>query len=196
MISVVLLCLTAYLYKQNNKLTTKVNNANSNIVAYQGILSQRTDSNRVLKLAISDLSQQNDKLLQRYDSVRAAHKIDADNITTGSVQSTKIDTVFTNKVSVDTISGKCNFKQVITPNKLTSITVELINDSLTTKLDIHNNQYLFIYNKRQYKHKKNFIKRLFTLDFKRITVTQYQIVNDNKLIKIDDSRVFESTKDN
>lgn len=195
----VLLCLTVYLYKQNNKLVTQVNNATSNVVAYQGIINQRTDSNRVLKLSISDLSEQNDLLLQKYDSVRAAHKIDSDDITTGSIQSTKIDTLFITKIKSDTTYNKdnrCNFKQTIAPNKLTSITVELINDSLNVKLDIHNNQYLFIYNKRQYKHKKNFIKRLFTLDFKRITITQYQIVNDNKLIKIDDSRVFESTKEN
>jgi hypothetical protein len=30
----VLLCLTVYLYKQNNKLVTQVNNATSNVVAY------------------------------------------------------------------------------------------------------------------------------------------------------------------
>ena len=41
-------------------------------------------------------------------------------------------------------------------------------------------------------NKKNFIKRLFTLDFKKIDVYKYNIVNTNNLIQTSDVRVIEA----
>ena len=43
-----------------------------------------------------------------------------------------------------------------------------------------------------YKNKKSFIKRLFTLDFKKVRVHEYRIINTNDLFKTSDTRVIES----
>ena len=43
----------------------------------------------------------------------------------------------------------------------------------------------------KYKNKKNFFKRLFTLDFKKITKYKYKIVNTNELLKGEDIRIIE-----
>ena len=50
-----------------------------------------------------------------------------------------------------------------------------------------------MYTDRHYKNKKNFLKRLFTWDFKKVTTYQYQIVNTNDIIKTDDVRIIEIT---
>jgi hypothetical protein len=41
-------------------------------------------------------------------------------------------------------------------------------DTVAIALDISNDQYLYIYTVREYKNKKNFFKRLFTWDFKKV----------------------------
>jgi len=52
---------------------------------------------------------------------------------------------------------------------------------------------LYIYTKKEYKNKhKNFFKRLFTLDFKKVKVVKYDIYNTNGIINIKDTRVIES----
>nr|DAN53051.1 MAG TPA: hypothetical protein [Bacteriophage sp.] len=51
---------------------------------------------------------------------------------------------------------------------------------------------MYIYKKKQYKNKKSFIKRLFTLDFKKVTVYKYDIINTNELLKTSDVRVVET----
>ena len=44
-----------------------------------------------------------------------------------------------------------------------------------------------------YKNKKSFLKRLFTLDFKKVTNTKYVIENTNDIIQTDSVRVVEVT---
>jgi len=59
-------------------------------------------------------------------------------------------------------------------------------------LDIKNTQYLYVYKQREYKNKKNFFKRLFTLDFKKVDKYKYKIINTNDLLKSEDVRIVES----
>jgi len=59
-------------------------------------------------------------------------------------------------------------------------------------LDIRNTQYLYIYNTREYKNKKCFLARLFTLDFKKVNKYKYKIENTNDLIQTTDVRVIEA----
>ena len=67
-------------------------------------------------------------------------------------------------------------------------------DTVAIALDISNDQYLYIYTVREYKNKKNFFKRLFTWDFKKVDKRQYILYNTNDLIKSNNLRIVESTK--
>lgn len=58
-------------------------------------------------------------------------------------------------------------------------------------LDVENTQYLYVYRHKEYVNKKSFIKRLFTLDFKKKYSYKYDIVNTNDLFKEDDIRIIE-----
>ena len=60
------------------------------------------------------------------------------------------------------------------------------------KLD--NTQYLYVYTTKEYKNKKSFLKRLFTLDFKKVKKEKYDIINTNSLLKTSDVRVVEDVK--
>jgi len=59
-------------------------------------------------------------------------------------------------------------------------------------LDIRNTQYLYMYHTREYKNKKCFLARLFTLDFKKVNKYKYKIKNTNDLIQTTDVRVIEA----
>jgi len=50
-----------------------------------------------------------------------------------------------------------------------------------------------VYNTKEYKNKKNFFKRLITLDFKKVKKTNYKIVDSNDLIHTSNVRVIEIT---
>jgi len=79
-------------------------------------------------------------------------------------------------------------------NDLTTIYYTIGRDTVSMDLDIKNTQYLYLYTDRQYKNKKSFIKRLFTLDFKKINKYKYILVNTNDLLKTDDVRIIEIIK--
>ena len=79
-------------------------------------------------------------------------------------------------------------------NDLTTVYYTIGKDSVSIGLKLKNDQYLYVYNTKEYKNKKSFIKRLFTFDFKKITKTKYVIYNTNDLIKTDSVRVVEATK--
>jgi len=50
---------------------------------------------------------------------------------------------------------------------------------------------LYTYKTREYKNKKNFFKRLFTLDFKKVDRYKYKLTNTNDLLKESDVRIIE-----
>lgn len=64
-------------------------------------------------------------------------------------------------------------------------------DSVKMTIDLKNTQYLYTYKTREYKNKKNFLKRLFTLDFKKVDRYKYTIVNTNDLLKESDIRIIQ-----
>ena len=47
------------------------------------------------------------------------------------------------------------------------------------------------YKTREYKNKKSFFKRLFTLNFKKVDKYKYKIVNSNDLLKGSNIRIIE-----
>lgn len=170
--------------------------AQNNIEAYQGSLAGSQQANNVLRLDIETLHQQNDKLLQDLDSVRNKLKIKPKQVNTAATQ-TQIIYVNEGKgvggdltqILKDTV-----YTDSIQYNNLTKVYYTIGKDTVNVGIKLKNTQYIFLYSTREYKNKKNFLKRLFTLDFKKVTKYQYKIENTNDLLKSEDVRVVEATK--
>lgn len=184
------------IYKQNKRLSKSLEMAQNNIEAYQGILNGSQQANNVLKLDMSQLQNVNDSLIQKIDSVRKELKLKLKVIRTTATQTQTIYVTASKGVRgqdiIKTIQKDTVYKDTILINPLTKIDYTIGKDTVSVNLDIKNQQFLYVYKKRQYKNKKSFIKRLFTLDFKKVDMYKYQIVNTNDIIKTSDVRVIES----
>ena len=184
------------MYKQNKWLSKSLEMAQNNIEAYQGILNGSQQANNVLKLDMSQLQNVNDSLIQKIDSVRKELKLKPKVIRTTATQTQTIYVTASKGVRgqdiIKTIQKDTVYKDTILINPLTKIDYTIGKDTVSVNLDIKNQQFLYVYKKRQYKNKKSFIKRLFTLDFKKVDMYKYQIVNTNDIIKTSDVRVIES----
>lgn len=184
------------IYKQNKRLSKSLEMAQNNIEAYQGILNGSQQANNVLKLDMSQLQNVNDSLIQKIDSVRKELKLKPKVIRTTATQTQTIYVTASKGVRgqdiIKTIQKDTVYKDTILINPLTKINYTIGKDTVSVNLDIKNQQFLYVYKKRQYKNKKSFIKRLFTLDFKKVDMYKYQIVNTNDIIKTSDVRVIES----
>ena len=175
------------LSKQNKKLSESLERAQNNIEAYQGSLQGSQQANNVLRLTVDELQTYNDKLVHQLDSVREQLKIKPKQVKTAATQTQLINVIQT--VEKDsTYTGTINF------NDLTTATYSIAKDSVTIGLDIKNKQYLYVFTDKHYKNKKNFLKRLFTWDFKKVTTHEYIIENTNDLIQTDSVKVIEITE--
>ena len=184
------------IYKQNKRLSKSLEMAQNNIEAYQGILNGSQQANNVLKLDMSQLRNINDSLIQKIDSVREQLKLKPKVIKTTATQTQTIYVTASKGVRgqdiIKTIQRDIVYKDTIQINPLTKVNYTIGKDTVSVNLDIKNQQFLYVYKHRQYKNKKSFIKRLFTLDFKKVDMYKYQIVNTNDIIKTSDVRVIEA----
>lgn len=180
-------------YQQNKKLSERLELAQNNIEAYQDAINGSQQAFNVLKLDMTKLEQQNDLLIHKIDSVRKENKIKAKDLHTAATQ-TQI--LYVNKVKevqgdiVQTIRDT-TYTDSLQYNSLTKVYYSISKDSVGILLDVKNTQYLYVYKQREYKNKKKFLKRLFTLDFKKIDKYKYTIVNTNDLLKEDSVRIIE-----
>lgn len=183
-------------HNNNIKLSQELEMAQNNIEAYQGLLDSSQQANNVLMLDIKDLKNQNDVTLHKLDSVRDKLKIKPKTVKTAATQTQSIDVIQSKGVGGNIISilKDTIYKDSINYNDLTTVYYTIGKDSVSIGLKLQNDQYLYVYNTKEYKNKKSFIKRLFTFDFKKITKTKYVIHNTNDLIKTDSVRVVEATK--
>lgn len=181
------------LYKTNKKLSESLEIAQNNIEAYQGSLNDSQQANNVLKLDMNKLSEQNDKLIQQIDSVRKINKIKSDNLHTAATQTQTIYVNNSKGVRGDIIEilKDTVYTDTLQYNNLTKVYYSIGTDSVNIALDVKNTQYLYIFKTREYKNKKSFFKRLFTLDFKKVDRYKYKIVNTNDLLKEDSVRIIE-----
>ena len=142
---------------------------------------------------MNKLSEQNDKLIQQIDSVRKINKIKSDNLHTAATQTQTIYVNNSKGVRVDIIEilKDTVYTYTLQYNNLTKVYYSIGTDSVNIALDVKNTQYLYIFKTREYKNKKSFFKRLFTLDFKKINKYKYKIVNTNNLLKEDSVRIIE-----
>lgn len=180
------------LHKQNKMLSESLERAQNNIEAYQGSLQGSQQANNVLQLTVDELQNQNDILVQRIDSVRDKLKIKPKQLHTAATQTQVINVNYSNEIKDSAITVKDSiYSDILKLNDLTTITYTITKDSINVGLDIANTQYLYVFTDRHYKNKKNFLQRLFTLDFKKVNSYRYQIINTNDIIKTDSVRVIE-----
>lgn len=181
------------LHRQNKKLSESLEMAQNNIEVYQGSLQGSQQTNNVLKLDIESLHAQNDKLLQNLDSVSKELKIKEKQIKTAATQKQTLNVIESKGVGGDlcTILKDTIYTDSIKYNDLTTVYYTIGRDTVSVGLNVENTQYLYVYNKKEYKNKKSFLRRLFTLDFKKVKKTLYKIENTNELLNTSDVRIVE-----
>lgn len=181
------------LHQQNKSLTERLETAFNNIEAYQGVINDNQEQNNTLRLTVQELNQSNDKLLQQLDSVIDANKIKTKDINTAATQTQTVYVNSSKGVQGDliTILKDSTYTDSIQYNKLTKVYYTIGKDTVDVAIDLKNTQYLTTYKKKEYKNKKKFLKRLFTLDFKKVWRYNYTILNTNDLINTSDVRVVE-----
>ena len=187
-----LLCWGITLHNQNKKLSQSLETAQNNIEAYQGLLSDSQQASNVLKLTVEQLQNSNDSVLHKLDSVRNELKIKPKQLHTAATQTQVLNVIGSKGVGGNIIVKDSIYTDSILYNPLTKVKYTIGNDTVNIAIDLRNEQYLYVYTKREYKNKKNFFKRLFTLDFKKVTKYKYNIVNTNDLLKSKDVRIVES----
>ena len=187
-----LLCWGIILHNQNKKLSQSLETAQNNIEAYQGLLSDSQQASNVLKLTVEQLQNSKDSILHKLDSVRKELKIKPKQIHTAATQTQVLNVIGSKGVGGNIIVKDSIYTDSILYNPLTKVKYTIGNDTVNIAIDLRNEQYLYVYTKREYKNKKNFFKRLFTLDFKKVTKYKYNIVNTNDLLKSKDVRIVES----
>lgn len=187
-----LLCWGITLHNQNKKLSQNLETAQNNIEAYQGLLSDSQQASNVLKLTVEQLQNSKDSVLHKLDSVRKELKIKPKHIHTAATQTQVLNVIGSKGVGGNIIVKDSIYTDSILYNPLTKVKYTIGNDTVNIAIDLRNEQYLYVYTKREYKNKKNFFKRLFTLDFKKVTKYKYNIVNTNDLLKSKDVRIVES----
>lgn len=142
------------------------------------------------------MQESKDSLLQQLDSVRAANKIKPSALTSAATQTQRVNVNGGKGVQGDltVILKDTTYTDSITYNPLTKVYYTIGRDTVDINIDLQNTQYLYTYKHKEYKNKKSFIKRLFTLDFKKVVKSRYEIVNTNNLINTSDVRVIEIIK--
>ena len=186
--------LIATVFVQNHQLQKKnkeIDRITNNVRAYEQLASQKEQLNRVLQLTIEELNTSNDSLLKEAKDAQKKLKIKDKNLTNINVINTEI------KDSVKTVIKEklIDFNEELKLNDLTTIIVSRKDSILTAKIDIKNQQIIFVEDKKEYKNRyKNGWVRFWHFDWKKIHVKNYQIVNSNPLIKVTDTRIIELPK--
>lgn len=172
---------------QLNKKNEEINRLSNNIQAYEQLVTNKEEINTTLQLTVKELTSSQDSLLQQLNTVRQELKIKNKNLKQAQVINTVIKDTVTKVITVDK-----NFNETLKINPLTTIKVSRTDSILTAKIDIQNQQILFIEEKKVYKNKyKNAWIRFWHFDWKKIRVRKYQIQNSNPLIRVTDTRIVE-----
>lgn len=179
-------------HNNNKKLSDSLEMANNNIEAYQDILNNSQQACGVLQMDMSKLKNSNDKLIQQLDSVREKSKIKNTTLITAATQKQTILVTKSKGVrgNLITILKDSIYNDSIKYNDLTKVIYTIGKDTVNIQLNMSNTQYLYTYKTREYKNKKNFLKRLFTFDFKKVDRYKYSIVNTNDLLKESEIRII------
>lgn len=181
---------------KNKKLSESLEFAQNNIEAYQGLLQDSQQANNVLRLTVDQLSETNDSILHKLDSVRNELKIKSKEIQFAATQKQVYYVIQSKGVGGDLteILKDTVYNDTIKYNDLTTVNYTIGKDTVSIGLDIQNTQYLYVYKHKEYKNKKNFLQRLFTWDWKKVNKYKYEIINTNELLSTSDVRVVETNE--
>lgn len=188
------ICYGTIVHSSNKKLSESLEQAQNNIEAYQGMISNSDSVNSVLQMDLKNLQNSNDKLIQQIDSVRKQSKIKKTSLASAATQTQAIIVNKSKEITgkdLITILKDTTYIDSIQYNKYTTVYYTIGKDTVNIGLNLKNTQYLYTYKQKEYKNKKNFFKRLFTLDFKKVTRYKYKIINTNDLLKTSDVRIIE-----
>lgn len=189
-----IMLLTAISFYMHNQLEYKdkqINALQNNIEFYQSVSENEHNRNIVLQMTVDELNQSKDSLLQQITKIQKQLDVKNKNLISTNVINTQI------KDSIKTIIKPIDrdFIKELNLNQLTTITVSRKDSILSVKLDLQNQQILFIEDTKEYKKKyKNGFIRFLHLDWRKKHVRKYNIYNSNDLIKITDSRIVEIIK--
>lgn len=183
LLTVTIFVLGSQLSKKNKEIDRLFNN----VKAYEQLATENKKLNTVLQLTVNELNHSKDSLIQQVEQVRKELKVKNKNLQQAQVINTVIRDTVTKVITVDR-----NFNEELKINPLTTIKVTRTDSILTAKIDITNQQILFIEEKKEYKNRyKNGWIRFWHFDWKKIKVRKYQIINSNPIIKITDTRIIE-----
>lgn len=187
-------CYGTIVHSSNKKLSESLEQAQNNIEAYQDMINNSDSVNSVLQMDLKNLQNSNDKLIQQIDSVRKQSKIKKTSLISAATQTQAIIVNKSKEITgkdLITILKDTTYIDSIQYNKYTTVYYTIGKDTVNIGLNLKNTQYLYTYKQKEYKNKKNFFKRLFTLDFKKVTRYKYKIINTNDLLKTSDVRIIE-----
>lgn len=183
LLTVAIFILGSQLSKKNKEIDRLFNN----IKAYEQLATENKKLNTVLQLTVNELNNSKDSLIQQVEQARKELKVKNKNLQQAQVINTVIRDTVTKVITVDR-----NFNEELKINPLTTIKVTRTDSILTAKIDITNQQILFIEEKKEYKNKyKNGWIRFWHFDWKKIKTRKYQIINSNPIIKITNTRIIE-----
>ena len=178
---------TAIIFLQQNQLKKQdkeLDRLNNNIFYYQEQCDSVKNSNRTLQLTVEEFDNSKDSIIRKLNNTRKELNIKKKQLKQAQYQQQQI------KLDTTIIVKQDDFKEVIKPNELTSIIIAKTDSILTAKIDIKNEQTLFIQSKKEYKRQyKNWFRRLLKFDFKKQTIFKYQIYNSNDIIKVLDTKL-------
>ena len=138
---------TAIIFLQHNQLdkqNKELDRLNNNIQYYQEQRDSINNNNRVLQLTIEEFDNSQDSIIQKLNNTRKELNIKKKQLKQVQSQTQQI------KVDTTIIVKENDFKEVIKPNNLTSIIIAKTDSILTAKIDIKNEQTLFIQSKREW----------------------------------------------
>lgn len=165
----------------------EIDRLSNNIQAYEQLVTNKEQTNTVLQLTINELNNSKDSLIQEIQQTKKKLNVKNKNLVQAQVINTVIKDTVTKVITVDR-----NFNETLKINPLTTIKVSRTDSILTAKIDIQNQQILFIEEKKVYKNTyKNGWIRFWHFDWKKIRVRKYQIENSNPLIRVTDTRIIE-----
>lgn len=186
-----LAAISFYMHNQLEYKDKQINALQNNIEFYQSVSENERSRNIVLQMTVDELNQSKDSLLQQITKIQKQLDIKNKKLISTNVINTQI------KDSIKTIIKPIDrdFIKELNLNQLTTIIVSRIDSTLSVKLDLQNQQILFVEDTKEYKKKyKNGFIRFLHLDWRKKHVRKYNIYNSNDLIKITDSRIVEIIK--
>lgn len=186
---IIISVLTAIVFLQHNQIEKKnkqIDKVTNNYLFYQEQYDYKDKETRLLKLNINEFKETSDSLIQHLNTVKKELKIKDNQLKQAQMQNQEI------KLDTTIVVKDDDFIKEIKPNDLTSLIIIKKDSILTAKLNIINEQSLFISSKREYKNVyKNWFQRLIHFDYKKRNIYKYQIHNSNSIIKITKSRLIE-----